>query len=223
MFCKSLAITIVAAALTALSACNASSYSDGDRSPGGSAATITEGCHSSDPSHLCIGVKYVVYKRADGRPVATEDTVVSNLAEINRIWKECDIGFQVEKLEFVDPTLKGLSHGTAAATETEQIRQAYAEPNTFLIATTEEWNTTKNAWTNPPGSATHGAVIEGAVANYPSIIAHELGHYMSLDHVAGPSTALMYYAIVPHPDPVSAGECAQARASVMRDWPQMRR
>jgi hypothetical protein len=40
-----------------------------------------------------------------------------------------------------------------------------------------------NAWTAMPGQLPAGAVLEAPVADNQNITAHELGHYLGLDHV----------------------------------------
>src|SRR5689334_16065327 len=43
------------------------------------------GCDSNDPSHLCLSLKYVVYKDTTGQPILTQAEAAKNISGINGI------------------------------------------------------------------------------------------------------------------------------------------
>jgi hypothetical protein len=181
---------------------------------------IGESC-AGGGDRICIGVSYVTYV-VNGSPVVGADQVAANMERINRIWAQCGIAFQVERYEAVRPEEAGLPSGSAAGSQTEAVRRGLADDSTFLIAQTGYWGTTKNAWTQSPGFSTHGAVLESTVATSAEVIAHELGHYVNLDHVSD-SSNLLSPLIYPDSDTLYSSQCATARESAQRDWPAMLR
>jgi hypothetical protein len=161
------------------------------------ASVVGNSCVSKDPNHICLGLKYVVYKNPRGSPVASEADALKNLAVVNQVHSQCNVAFQVEEYDAVDPVGYGLAFNTANSSELDSIREAFADAKRLLIVTTGAWNrsgtlgTSKaNAWTAMPGSGPYGAVFEAPVATYSNIFAHELGHYLNLDHVSDPSDIL---------------------------------
>jgi hypothetical protein len=103
------------------------------------APQIGESCQSNDPHHICLAVHYVAYKDSKGAPIANEQLAASNIQYVNSIWKQCDIGFQIEKYDAVDPTAKGLAYGGDAQNQLDQIRNAYSVPNELLVVMTGPW------------------------------------------------------------------------------------
>ena len=187
------------------------------------ARTITgETCHSNDPHHICLALHYVVYKDTNNVPVIDSKTVTDNMAAINRVWNHCDLGFQIEKFEEAQPTDKNLAFGAESLNQLDPIRKAFMDPSTLLVVTTGDWGTVKNAWTSMPGSELYGAILESSVGNYPNIIAHELGHYLNLDHVADNSN-VMDAIIYPTSTSLDQGQCDAARATAQGLWKAMLR
>jgi hypothetical protein len=218
---KSVVLSLTAASI-ALTACEGGGT--GSYTSGAGRAVMGGECASNDPSQLCIGLKYVVYKDSSGNAVTNERDAVDNLDGINRIWKQCGIAFQIEKYEEVNPAEKGLPFGgSAAESQTSATRQAYAEDDTFLVVTTGAWGVTKNAWTASPGDGPYGAVMEGSISRgYSEIYAHELGHYLGLDHVSD-SSDLMTPIIAHSSTNLDAGQCAQTRKIATEFWSKMLR
>ena len=154
-----------------------------------SPALVGESCKSSDPNHICLAVKYIVYGDASGRTPISSAQAAENIKVINKIWGQCNIGFQIESYEKVDPTKYHLIYSTTNLTELDDIRSAFEDSQHLLIVTTGSWNrtgtlgrTSANAWTSLPGSGPYGAVLEAGVSTFGNILAHELGHYLNLDH-----------------------------------------
>jgi hypothetical protein len=73
---------------------------------------------------------------------------------------------------------------------------------------------TPNAWTAMPGSSPSGTVIEGRVAAYPEMIAHELGHYLNLEHVKD-ATDLMNPIIYRTSTRLSPDQCENVRKTAL--------
>jgi hypothetical protein len=69
-----------------------------------------------------------------------------------------------------------------------------------------------NAWTAMPGQQPAGAVLEAPVATNDNITAHELGHYLGLDH-ARDQAELMNPIIYKDSVRITAAQCEQMRAT----------
>lgn len=188
-----------------------------------SSGQVTPSCVSSDANHICLAVQFVSYKDSNGTPVANESQVNTIFNTMNKLWSQCNIGFQVEKYDQVDPTQAGLTYGANSQNELDQIRNAYGtEKNMLLAVNTGPWGTSVNAWTNMPGSAPYGAIMEASIVNYGGgiIYAHEFGHYLGLDHVPDQSD-LMNAIIYTTSTTLTSDQCATARATATQFWSAM--
>lgn len=194
----------------------------------GAPAEIGDSCHST--SKICIGLKYVVYDDpSTGKPVATQADAVTNLKNLDSVWAQCDIGFQIDQYSTVNPSDYGLKFNTADASELDVIRTKFVSPASLLVVTTGAWDrsgslgdTGANAWTNLPGSGPYGAVIEGAVATFSNIYAHELGHYLNLVHMPD-ETDLMDAIVYDSSTTLASDQCNTARATATTFWAKMLR
>lgn len=189
--------------------------------------TVGDGCHTNDPNHFCLALKYVAYVDSAGTPVMVASDAVANLTTINSIWSQCNVGFQIDQFVVVNPTDYGLVFATKNMAEFDDIRHAFQTDSTMLVATTGKWNrngdiTQGNAWTNYPGGAYHGAIVEAPSGKYAPIIAHELGHYMYLPHV-NDTSEVMNPTIYTYSTGLTSAECSKARAAVSKYWPKMLR
>jgi hypothetical protein len=216
------------AATAIFTACDADSGGNGGgrgtnlNGPGVVAAG--ESCEGHDADTLCIGLKWVTYKNSAGNAVAGRDDATENLRVINNIWKQCGIAFQIETYQEVSPAESGLPYGGAAAeAQTNAAREAYGNDTQFLVVTTGAWGVTKNAWTASPGAPPYGAIMEGSISSgYGEIYAHELGHYLGLDHV-GDSSDLMTPIIAHTSTNLDRDQCLNTRAVAQQFWPAMLR
>jgi len=175
-------------------------------------------------AETCLALRYVVYRDDDGEPVLSETQSAENLHRINRLWSDCDIGFEIEKYDVVSPREHRLRFRTASYPELTQIRKSFEDDRWLLVVTTGPWdrrgsigNTGANAWTNLPGEGHHGVVLESKVSTFANIIAHELGHYLSLDH-AGNIAELMYPYLADHSTRLSRSECKSATWAAREFW-----
>jgi len=192
-------------------------------------ALIGDSCKSTDPNHICLALKYVVYLDSSSRAAVTRPQAAGNVKVINKIWKQCNIGFQIETYSQIDPNKYQLIFDTANIGDLDGIRSAFEDPQHLLIVTTGSWNrtgslgrTSANAWTSLPGSAPYGAVIEAGVGTFGNILAHELGHYLNLDHFSE-ATDLMNPIIYDNSTQLTADQCNSARSTANSYWASMER
>lgn len=186
---------------------------------------IGESCTGGDSSKICLAMHFVTYKDSGGKAVASQAAAATIIHTMNTLWAACNIGFQIEKYDAVTPADYGLSYGSQSQNELNAIRGAFSSPsNELLGVTTGPWGTAVNAWTNMPGSALDGAVMEASIVGYGGgiIYAHEFGHYLGLDHVSDTSN-LMNPVIYTTSKTLSASQCAAARSTASSYWSAMRR
>jgi hypothetical protein len=192
---------------------------------GGSGSLVTPSCVNSDANHICLAVHFVSYKDSSGTPVANQSQVNTIFGTMNQLWSQCNIGFQVEQYDQVDPTSAGLSYGANSQNELDQIRNTYGSPSNMMLAVnTGPWGTAVNAWTNMPGSAPYGAIMEASIVDYGGgiIYAHEFGHYLGLDHVSD-SSNLMNAIIATNSTALTSDQCNTARSVAPQYWSAMMR
>ncbi len=197
---------------------------------GNGSSVVGDSCAGkNDATHPCLALKYVVYKNSDGSPVMTQDEVISTVREVNSIWATCNISFQIDQYLAANPVDYALTFNTANDSELDQIRRAFQTDSTLLVATTGTWdrsgtlgNTGANAWTNMPGDGIYGVVLESPVGSFGNIVAHELGHYLNLDHVSDQSN-VMNPIVYDTSTALNSGQCSTAMAAINYYWQSMRR
>jgi hypothetical protein len=174
-------------------------------------------------------MKYVVYADSSGNSVVSRDALVSNVAVIDMLWSQCNLGFQIDDLVVADAVSYGLNFNPSNNEELDQARSVFSTSDEILVITTGTWNragslgsTGANAWANMPGSYVTGVVMEAPVGAYPNLIAHELGHYLNLGH-ASDSTNVMNPIIYSNSTQISEQQCASARAAARYWWSSMLR
>jgi hypothetical protein len=175
------------------------------------------------PPMICLGLRYVAYAETPDAPVVTGRGALDNVAAINRIFAPCAMGFQIDEYLPVHAEDFGLRHAPASLGEVSAIRAAFASPASLLVVTTGGWTGTlgagaANAWTTLPGSPPYGAVLEAAFGDYPNLIAHELAHYLNLDHVADPAN-LLNPVIYSDSTQLTGEQCRAMRAAATVFWP----
>jgi hypothetical protein len=178
----------------------------------------------------CLALKYVSYiDPATGAPVIGSDEAVQNLSGINQLWAACGVQFEIEQYAPVDPARYSLNFSTASYAELDQIRGAFAQSGELLVVTTGPWDRSgdlgsseANAWTAMPGGPLQGTVLEAPVGGIANMIAHELGHYLNLSHVAD-ELDLMNPIIYSSSDNLTADQCGTVRSATAFFWPQMYR
>lgn len=204
------------------------SSSNGANSSGPNSSANTaagESCLSSDPQKLCLAVHFVTYKDSAGTAAANAEQAATIIHTMNQLWGACNIGFQIETYEQVDPVQYGLSYGAQSQNELTSVRKTFNTRSDELLAvTTGPWGTSVNAWTAMPGSAPYGAVMEKSIVTYGNgiIYAHEFGHYLGLDHVSDTSD-LMDAIIYTSSTKLTSSQCQDARDTANSYWTAMLR
>jgi hypothetical protein len=196
----------------------------------GTGPTLGQSCKSEDARSLCLGIKIVAY--ADPRTGTTtldSMSAVSDLKRVNTVWSQCEIAFQIDHYSSVNPTTANLAFSTAESDDLNKIRSNFSSDQSLLLVSTGPWDragslgrTPANAWTTMPGAGPYGAILEEPVATTPNIIAHELGHYLSLTHVSD-RTDLMNPIIYPTSSLLTSNQCELARNAITDYWPKMLR
>ncbi len=184
------------------------------------------GCDRSNPDNICVGLKYVVYKDSTGQATLSQSEVNELVKGVNAIWATCKISFAVDQYLAANPADYQLNYQPSTMGELTSIRNAFQPDRSFLVVSTGTWNRAggiyANAWTSMPGSYPYGVVIERPVNSNINMIAHELGHYLSLDHVQN-SSYMMNPTIYASSQYISASECQAARDTAVGYWTKMLR
>ena len=188
------------------------------------------GCHSSDPHHICLGLKYVVYvDPVSANAFLNRQEAQNVVGELNSVWRQCNISFQIDQYLAVNPSKFGTSYRTASYPDLTEIRHAFGEDKTILVVTTSEWSrdgtlgkSGANAWTSMPGGPPYGTIIERPVGHNANLVAHELGHYLNLLHVRDTSD-LMNPVIYNYSQTIHGSQCKTARAAALYFWSPMLR
>ena len=185
------------------------------------------GCHNADPNHICLAVKYVAFADSNDQPAVTTEQGVSNFEAINQVWKQCNISFQIEDYFPIKPSRVSIPYNIANYSDLTDIRETFADDKTLLVVTTGTWDrsgslgqTGANAWTSLPGGGPYGAILEKPVATYANIIAHELGHYLNLNHVSNEAD-IMNPIIYTRSTQLDPDQCATARSAALYFWTKM--
>jgi hypothetical protein len=201
--------------------------STGGQVPGSPA--VGDSCHSDDPGRICLGLRYVAYRDSTGEPVVSPEAALKNIGVINSVWGQCRIAFQIDQYRAIKPADYKLRYQTANYSELEDIRNAFADDGEMLIVTTGTWDrkgslgtTGANAWTAMPGGAPYGAILERPVGTFSNIIAHELGHYLNLNHLSDVND-IMNPIIYSTSTKLSAEQCNTARSAAAFFWAKMYR
>jgi len=188
--------------------------------------TTSSACSSSDSGSLCLALKLVSY--SDGSSTVADRTGAEALVRgINGVWSQCGIGFVLEDYEAIEPKNVGLDYGTVNMVDLPRIRLDLGSDHQLLVVLTGKWATAgdindsgANAWTTLPGNSPYGAIIEKPVATNERLVAHELGHYLSLLHVHDASS-LMNPVIHAGSRKLTSPQCQRARSTAITDWARM--
>ncbi len=159
--------------------------------------------------------------------MVTVAQVLQNLTEIDSVWAQCGITFEIEAFPAEDPGSKGLRFNASSTPELDEVRTGFAEASSLLVVTTGTWKGSlgsgaANAWSTIPSGSWAGSVFEGVVLEQPvgaigNLVAHELGHMLSLDQVSGPR-GVMSPMVGPDSLSLTQDQCQLAQATASHYW-----
>ena len=176
-------------------------------------------CVSSDINHICIGLKIVSYERG-GASVLSQAQAINLVNGINSVWAQCNIGFQLETFQQVDPTTEGLTYDSDWQSDGDTIRETFSDKSKFLVVTLGKLSGSTIGVTEMPGSGVYGSLIEDSYAQNALTVGHELGHYQGLYHVSS-NQNLMYAYIGSHTATLTNAQCNTARSTDQASWRSM--
>ncbi len=175
------------------------------------------GTEAADAGAVTLALKFVEFKDPAGHVPLTEAQASGVVRDINREYSQCGLAVKLEKYQQVDPAGLGLPYALSAMDQLDEIRAPFEDAKYLVVINTGAWNHLSmgpaNAWTAMPGESMSGAVIEGPVAQNAPVVAHELGHYLSLDHVVD-SSDMMNPVIYPRSTQITPLQCHEMLSSV---------
>jgi hypothetical protein len=207
---------IAIAALAGMFACGGASPAADASGLGATSANASNG--PIDPAGtLTLALKFVEFTK-DGKPVMTEAALAPVIAQINHLYSQCNLKVKLEEYVQVDPTQQGLTYEEGSMDVMDKIRAPFDTDKKLVVVDTGAWNHGNmgpaNAWTAMPGQSPSGAVLEAPVADNGNIVAHELGHYLNLDHVSDQSN-MMNPIIYDNSTTITASQCDQMRQTAL--------
>jgi hypothetical protein len=227
------ALTLSALALTtvSLTACNLpANLADGGTgiSTGPSPTPIPSTgsyptCVSSDTTHTCIGLKVVSYESSTGSTDISETQAINIVSSMNTVFSQCNIAFQLEVYESINPTTLGLPYSPNWETQTTAVREAFQDSTRFVVVDVGPWSGATVAVTTMPGSDIYGSVIALSYASNYLTTAHEIAHYEGLYDESGDSNNLLSEVYSPNETGLTASQCATAVATNTQYWKNMLR
>jgi hypothetical protein len=178
---------IALAALVGFAACGSGTPADA----AGVSGTAQAGAGLADVSinsgTLTLALKFVEFTK-DGKAILSQDQAKTVVEGINHLYSQCNIRFKLEEYTTAEPAQHGLEYDTSSMDAMDKVRAPFDTDKALVVVNTGSWNHGNmgpaNAWTAMPGQSPSGAVLEGPVADNANIVAHELGHYLNLDHVS---------------------------------------
>jgi hypothetical protein len=204
-------VGIVVAALAGFLACGSGQAAD-------ASGVAAAGAVPSDSGALRLALKFVEFTGKDGKAVITQDQVNRVITGVNTLYSQCNIHFQLESYQAADPAQYNLDYNTGTMDAMDKIRAPFDSEKSLVVVNTGSWDHgamgPANAWTAMPGQAPSGAVLEGPVADNANIVAHELGHYLNLDHVSDQSN-LMNPIIYTDSTQISSSQCDEMRRTAV--------
>jgi hypothetical protein len=180
-------------------------------------------CGDSDHSQLCVALKYVAYSGGSSpQAMVSRNQASYDVSQVNSIWSQCRIEFFVEEYAAINPSSRGLAYQPASDAELQRIRSSFGDSSRLLVVTTGTWSgelgaAAANAWTVLPSVGPFGVVMEAMAGAISNLIAHELGHYLNLEHAEDVYNA-MNPIIYTNSLNLTEAQCAEARATAISFW-----
>jgi hypothetical protein len=172
-------------------------------------------------TEMTLALKFVEFTDAKqgGRPVLTRPEAEKVVAGMNAVYAQCGMRLKLEEYTEVDPGKFGLARKLSSPDEMDSVRTPFDSDRYLVVIHTGAWDRKPkgamgkvNAWTAMPGQLPAGAVLEAPVADNGNITAHELGHYLGLDH-ARDEDELMNPIIYKKSVRITPSQCARMRAT----------
>ena len=171
---------------------------------------------------LTLAVKFIEFaphSESDG-PALTRGQADKVIETINQEYAQCGLSLVLGDYEKIDPATIGLPYRLDSMSELESVRQAFNDPRYLVVIDTGPWNHARmgsaNAWTAMPGDQPSGAVLEGPVASDAPVLAHELGHYLGLEHISD-LTDMMNPVIYSNSTLILSDQCQQMLHTAQAD------
>lgn len=210
--------TTLSAAAVAVTACGSSAAGAQGAGNGTDNGSVNVAALAEDASNvITLGVKYVAYS-VDGAPVLTQAQAGKVFERVNQVHAQCGIAFRMEEYQAVDPAQFGLSNDISSGGNMDKIRAPFYTDAKLVIVGTGAWDHgggPANAWAAMPGEIPMGIVMESSVVDNSNIVAHELGHYLNLDHSSGDTSNLMNPVIYDDSNQLSERQCAEMRQTAL--------
>lgn len=187
-----------------------------------STQTYSATCRSNDPDLQCLGLKVVSFQNESGIPVLKESETLKLIEEMNQVWKPCNIAFQLEKYEAIQPESQGLPYSPDWKRDSDTIRARFDENNRFLIVAVGPWTNATIAVAQMPGNGPFGVLVSEKYAKNAYTVGHELGHYQGLYHLRNKRNLMNSY-IGPFTSDLGSGQCSFARKTNLKHWRKMLR
>lgn len=184
-------------------------------------------CGDTDPSHLCLALNFVTYQSSSSTAMVNRSQASGSVSQVNSVWEQCHIQFYIETYSAIDPTARGLPYQPNSNNELTRVREALSDASRLLVVSTGQWQGElsaqgANAWTVLPAVGPFGVVMESLAGSVSNLIAHELGHYLNLDHANDVYNA-MNPVIYGNSINLNDTQCAEARATAISFWGAMLR
>ncbi|MBC7396088.1 MAG: hypothetical protein H7333_01480 [Bdellovibrionales bacterium] len=179
-------------------------------------------CINSDPNHICIGIKMVSYQDNAGVPVITEADTLKLVDQMNQLWSQCNIAYQLEVYRTVNPRALNLTYSPDWETESNYVREKFNDDSRFLVVAVGPWNVATIAVTMMPESGIYGTIVDKQYSHNPLTVGHELGHYQGLYHVEDTNNLMSAY-IGSDTKGLTTSQCTVARNADQASWPMMMR
>jgi hypothetical protein len=178
-------------------------------------------CVSSNPSVTCIGLKIVSYQSSAGTTDISETQAVNLVNSMNTLWSQCNIAYQLEVYQSINPTTIGLPYSPNWETQTDAVRTAFKDTTRFVVVDVGPWSGATVAVTTMPGSGLYGSIIAQSYADNYLTTAHEIAHYEGLYDETSDSSNLLSEVFSTDETHLTASQCATAVSTNKQYWSKM--